>query len=129
MVLGSKETVSICKLCSQNKPLIRSHLIAKRIYSLVGTEQEAPIIINSRVIMHSSRQTKDFLLCRECDNLLSKNGENWIIPKLARQNGQFLLADHLQNFPPMPSRRISRSTELVKIHILMSRSSATLQWA
>jgi len=100
MVLGSKETVISCKLCSHNKPLIRSHLIAKRIYALVGTEQEEPIIINSRVIMHSSRQTKDFLLCKECDNLLSKNGENWVIPKLARQNGQFLLADHLQNFPP-----------------------------
>ena len=61
MLLGSKETVISCKLCSHNKPLIRSHLIAKRIYALVGTEQEEPIIINSRVIMHSSRQTKDFL--------------------------------------------------------------------
>jgi len=92
------EGVKFCKLCLQDKPLIRSHLIAKRIYSLVGTEAEDPIIVNSRVIMHSSRQTKDFLLCTKCDNSLSKNGENWVIPRLARQDGQFLLIDHLQEF-------------------------------
>jgi hypothetical protein len=83
-----KAPVDLCRLCAQYKPLIQSHLIAKGIYSLVGTDEDDPIVINSRIIMHTSRQTKDFLLCEGCDNLLNKNGENWIIPLLARQDGQ-----------------------------------------
>jgi hypothetical protein len=54
--------------------------------------------------MHSSRQTKDFLLCKECDNSLNKNGENWIIPLLARQDGRFPLIDLLQKLPPDAER-------------------------
>jgi hypothetical protein len=90
----------ICPFCSSEKPLIESHLISKGIYSLVRDATNHAIVVNSRVIMHTSRQTKHSLLCRECDNFLNANGENWIIPKLARTGGQFLLLDVLQQQPP-----------------------------
>lgn len=50
--------------------------------------------------MHTSRQTKDSLLCQECDNSFNKNGENWVIPKLARADGKFVFLDILQYLPP-----------------------------
>lgn len=90
----------ICPLCLIEKPLIESHLTSKGIYPLVRGEANDTILLNSRVIMHTSRQTKDLLLCQECDNSLSKNGENWIIPKLARPDGQFPLLDILEKLPP-----------------------------
>jgi hypothetical protein len=90
----------ICPFCSSEKPLIESHLISKAIYSLVRDETNEAIVVNSRVIMHTSRQTKRPLLCQECDNFLNTSGENWIIPRLARPGGQFLLLDFLQQLPP-----------------------------
>jgi hypothetical protein len=48
---------------------------------------------------YSLSRAKNFLLCRECDNSLNKNGENWIIPRLARQDGDFPLVDLLERLP------------------------------
>jgi len=90
----------ICPLCLVDKPLIESHLISKGIYPLVRGEANDAIRLNSRVIMHTSRQTKDLLLCQGCDNSPSKNEENWIIPKLARPDGQFPLLVILEKLPP-----------------------------
>ena len=90
----------VCPLCLFEKPLIESHLISKGVYPLVRGEANDAILVNSRFIMHTSRQTKHLLLCRECDNSLNKNGENWIIPKLAHPDGRFPLLDTLQEIPP-----------------------------
>jgi hypothetical protein len=54
--------------------------------------------------MHSSREVQDYLLCSECDNLLNQNGESWLIPKLARQDGPFLLLDILEKLPPIEKK-------------------------
>ncbi|HKI25865.1 MAG TPA: hypothetical protein VKA07_06040 [Candidatus Sulfotelmatobacter sp.] len=89
-----------CPFCLLDKRLIESHLISKGIYSLVGGDANEAIRVNSRLIMHTSRQTKDVLLCQECDNSLNRNGENWIIPKLARADGKFFFLDILQELPP-----------------------------
>ena len=89
-----------CPFCLLDKRLIESHLIPKGVYSLVGGDANEAILVNSRLIMHTSRQTKDVLLCEECDNSLNKNGENWIIPKLARGDGGFVFLDILEELPP-----------------------------
>jgi len=89
-----------CPFCLLDKPLIESHLISEGIYSLVRGGANETILVNSHVIMHTSRQTKDILLCRECDNSLNMNGENWIIPKLARADGKFTFLDILEELPP-----------------------------
>jgi hypothetical protein len=89
-----------CPFCLLDKRLIESHLIPKGIYSLVGGDANEAILVNSRLIMHTSRQTKDVLLCEECDNSLNRNGENWIIPKLARAGGGFVFLDILEELPP-----------------------------
>jgi hypothetical protein len=89
-----------CPFCLLAKRLIESHLIPKGIYSLVGGDANEAILVNSRLITHTSHQTKDVLLCQECDNSLNKNGENWIIPKLARADGKFVFLDILQELHP-----------------------------
>jgi hypothetical protein len=104
----------VCPLCLFEKPLIESHLISKGVYPLVRGKANDAILVNSRVIMHTSRQTKDLLLCRECDNSLNKNGENWIIPKLAHPDGQFPLLDILQELPPDAEKKEFKIYEAAK---------------
>lgn len=90
----------ICKMCLKDKPLIQSHLMPRALYDLCRTEDSEPVKVTSQVIMQTSRQTKDYLLCAECDNLLSKEGETWLLPKLATYNDGFPLYDILQKVPP-----------------------------
>ena len=93
--------IAICKLCVETKPLIRSHLVPSGVYSLCCDSTHTHIFINSRVVMHSSREVQDYLLCRECDNSLNHHGESWLIPKLARQDGSFPLLDILEKISPI----------------------------
>jgi len=50
--------------------------------------------------MQSSTQCQDYVLCRECDNSFSKNGENWVLPLLAKSDGSFPFYDILVKCPP-----------------------------
>jgi hypothetical protein len=89
----------ICKMCLEEKNLIESHLIPRGVYSLLGTEESDPIKISADVIMQTSRQTKTYLLCKECDNLLNKCGETWVIPKLMTWDKGFPLHDIIAKVP------------------------------
>jgi len=72
----------------------------RAIYDLCRTADSEPVVVSSKVVMQSSRQTKDYLLCAECDNLLNKRGENWLLPKLATWDKGFPLYDLLTRVPP-----------------------------
>lgn len=50
--------------------------------------------------MQSGRELKDYLLCQPCDNLLNENGENWVLPRLARIDGSFPLYEIIRKLPP-----------------------------
>ena len=87
--------LEICKLCLKDKPLISSHLMARGIHDFCRTPDDDPIFISSKVIMQSGRQLQHPLLCRECDGLLSREGENWVLPLLATAEGTFPFHDLL----------------------------------
>ena len=88
-----------CKLCLLDKPLVDSHLMPRALYDLCRPPDGSPIIMSNDVVMASDRQLKYPLLCAGCEDLLNKNGENWLLPQLARIDGAFRLYDVLQEIP------------------------------
>ena len=90
----------ICKMCLKLKDLVLSHLMPRALYDLCRTKDSEPVRATSEVIMQTSRQTKDHLLCKNCEDILNKEGENWLLPKLAVFQGAFPLFDILKKFPP-----------------------------
>lgn len=93
-------TQGICKMCLEPKVLIRSHLIPAAVYKLCRTSDSDPVRISSEVVMQTSRQTQDYLLCAKCDNSLSKHGESWLLPKLRTWDKGFPLYDIATAVPP-----------------------------
>ena len=90
----------ICKLCLEEKPLISSHLMARGVHDFCRTPNDDPIFISSKVIMQSGRQLQHPLLCEGCDGLLSRQGENWVLPLLATAEGTFPFHDLLLEGTP-----------------------------
>lgn len=70
------------------------------LYDLCKTPDDDPIFVSDRVIMQSSRQLKHPLLCKECDGMLSREGENWVLPLLANADGAFPLFEFLKTVAP-----------------------------
>ena len=89
-----------CPLCLEEKTLIRSHLVPAALYKLIRTPESEPVIVTPNVVMQSSRQWQDYLLCGKCDNLFNQEGEGWVLPLLAKADGSFPLYDILVKCAP-----------------------------
>lgn len=89
-----------CRLCLEERPLVRSHLLPRGVYDYVRPPDSNPIVISRELVIQSSRQIQDYLLCAPCDNLLSRRGESWVLPLLARVDGAFLFSDILHEQAP-----------------------------
>jgi hypothetical protein len=50
--------------------------------------------------MPTDRQTQDYLLCKQCEGILNRGGENWLANKLATWERTFPLYDLLTKVPP-----------------------------
>ena len=50
-----------------------------------------PLLIGQHNIVQRSRQVQDHLLCFDCEQLLSKNGESWFLANCLRKAGDFPL--------------------------------------
>jgi len=92
--------IDICKLCVTKKQLVDSHLMPRGLYDLCKTSGHDPIFVSNKVIMQSGRQLKHPLLCEECDGALSRDGEGWVLPLLAKADGTFPLFDLLRTISP-----------------------------
>jgi len=90
----------ICKMCLKPNELICSHLIPAAAYKLCRASDSDPVRISSEVVMQTSRQTQDYLLCAKCDQSLSTHGENWLLPKLKTWDEGFPLYEILAAVPP-----------------------------
>lgn len=87
--MGRNTPIGRCPLCLGHKTLVRSHLVPAALYKLCRTQESEPVLVTPSVIMQSSRQWQDYLLCSECENLFSRNGESWVLPLLAKSDGTF----------------------------------------
>jgi hypothetical protein len=92
--------VGLCPMCQQTKELRDSHLMSKGLYKLVHPPGYAPVSFSGKSIFPTTKQTSEYLLCGDCEQLLGKEGETWVLPRLARANGDFKLYDSLVKRPP-----------------------------
>ncbi len=90
----------ICKMCLIEKNLVRSHLIPHAIYAYCRVNGATPVYVGNGIVSASDRETQDYLLCVECEDILSKGGETWVNSKLARMDPRsFPLYDMLVRGP------------------------------
>jgi hypothetical protein len=71
------------------------------LYALCDAPDSNPVQVTADVVMQTSYQTQDYLLCLECEDVLNKRGENWLLPKLATIDGKFPLYDMLRQGTPV----------------------------
>jgi hypothetical protein len=60
-----------------------------------------PIKFGAGFVMPTDRQTQDYLLCEDCEDVLNNGGERWILGKLATWERTFPLYDLLTKVPPL----------------------------
>jgi hypothetical protein len=91
-----------CKLCLKTKELQDSHFMPAALYRATRNAAAAnpnPTVITSRGTVQTSQQMKDFLLCKDCEELFNKNGENYVMSQVNR-DGKFPLLETLRNATP-----------------------------
>ncbi len=95
-----------CPLCLDKGVEIQdSHLIAKRFYFKLrspGAKNPNPVLMNRKGMHSTSKQTKHYLLCRKCEQMLSAKGEKYVIGLAADPNG-FPFLDALKTARPLMS--------------------------
>jgi hypothetical protein len=89
-----------CPMCLLDKPVVRSHLIPRAIYDYCRPPEGNPIFISREVVMESSRQLQDYLLCNDCEDILNKGGESYMVGLLATIENKFPLYDIVMSVPP-----------------------------
>ena len=91
--------VGQCKLCLKTGVELQdSHFLSAGIYRILRDDNEKnpnPWLLTKDAAVQTSSQLKAHLLCRDCEQRLSKNGENWVLGNCRRKDGRFPLAEIL----------------------------------
>jgi len=91
----------ICKLCREEKELQRSHLLPAALYDYCRRPEMEPIRVTSEIVMSTSRQTQDYLLCRACEGILNEGGEKWIVSQFVKPDrGSFPFYEMVTGIAP-----------------------------
>jgi len=87
--------IGTCPLCLRgNQEIQDSHYFPSGAYKLFRAESlnnPNPIAVWNARMSQTSYQVHDFMLCWDCEQLLSRRGEDWLIPQLADKDGFPLL--------------------------------------
>jgi hypothetical protein len=86
-------------MCLEDKDLALSHLMPAALYEYFRSGNLPPIKIGHGIVMSTDRQTKDYVLCQPCEEILNQGGETWLNPKLATMERIFPLYDLLVQGP------------------------------
>jgi hypothetical protein len=93
-----------CKLCLQEKDLQNSHLMPRALYVKArgsgSSGNQDPFVMTIEGGKQSSYQTKDYVLCRECEDRMNRNGEKYVMGLVTKQNGAFPLLEALSSVKP-----------------------------
>jgi hypothetical protein len=90
-----------CKLCLGQRDLMLSHFMPKAAFKSlrsVLTKNPNPTMVTREVIVRTSYQLTDYVLCSECENRFSFHGERWVLPRIATKS-RFPLLDAVRNAP------------------------------
>jgi len=93
-----------CKLCLEDEVDLKdSHFLPAGIYRLLRDETEKnpnPWMLTERTAVQTSQQMTAWLLCNDCEQRLSKFGENWVLRHCRKKDGSFPLASLLASRSP-----------------------------
>ena len=95
-----------CALCRKTADLLDSHYMPKSVYRAVtrgyAPQDNAPVLVNvpEKSAFRSNRQFRQHLLCASCESLLNRNGENVVLPQIARDESEFFLLDAMKAGEP-----------------------------
>lgn len=99
--------MATCALCQQTRDLRNSHLVPKGLYRLArareGHPNPNPVILTARGRMQTSYQAVRPLLCSECEQRFSRQGEDWVLRHCYRGYGLFRLRQLLRASAPLHS--------------------------
>lgn len=70
--------VGWCKLCLKKKPLRQSHLLGRAFYKMCKEAGSDPVVMTPKIILPTSRQVKEYLLCEDCEQLFNSKGEEYV---------------------------------------------------
>lgn len=87
-------TTGICKLCLKRRKLRKSHLLGRAFYKMCKEVGSEPIVMTPQIILPTSRQVSDYVLCEACEQLFSRNGESYV-SKLVYDGTDFPLLDKM----------------------------------
>jgi hypothetical protein len=97
--------MTICKLCKRERELKDSHFLPAAVYAQLkvdGQKNSNPVLISSDISLATSKQITGRVLCGECEQLFSKNGEAWVLGNMWRQGG-FPIQDAMAAGVPIQS--------------------------
>ncbi len=89
-----------CKLCLQERMLCDSHLAPAGLYRFCKAKELGPVRMTAAEISEANEEVTAYLLCEQCEALLNRDGENWLLPKLATIDKTFPFYDILTEVPP-----------------------------
>ncbi len=89
-----------CKLCLEEKMLCDSHLAPAGLYRYCKAAELGPVRMTAKEITVANVEVTAPLLCQECEDRLNRDGENWLLPKLATIDQKFPFYDLLVTVPP-----------------------------
>jgi len=69
-------------------------------YDYCRTADSEPVFVSNEVMMQTSRQAQHPLLCRNCEDVLNRGGEQWLLPLLATMDKKFPLLDIIERVQP-----------------------------
>ena len=92
--------VGICRLCLRlGCKLCESHVVPAWAYEHVReSKPEHPILIADGRAVETSKQTKEYLLCDECEQRLGRD-DNYASTIALRQDGSTAALDHVRKLP------------------------------
>lgn len=70
------------------------------LYDYTRSGSHRPVRVGGGVVMPSDRQTQDYLLCGDCEDILNRGGESWCLPLFATMQRSFPLYDLLKRQSP-----------------------------
>src|SRR5713101_2791769 len=95
--------VGACGLCREQRALQDSHFFPAALYKILRDPDRPnpnPVTVTPNHAGTTSRQVSAYFLCRDCEQLFSRNGEQYVVSQCA-QRGRFPLRELLQTLKPI----------------------------
>src|SRR5215831_8095374 len=92
-----------CRLCLQHAKLHDSHFIPQAAYRLIRGQgpNPNPFVNDGRKAVQTSAQTRAHLLCYDCEQRLSRNGEDTFFRYCYRGAAKFKLLHEIRQESPL----------------------------